>query len=316
VSTATQGWAQETTPRRPAAELGHEPGAVERAILRTVAYAGLFQAPLSLDELHRALMDVSASVPQLRELLDRPYLRARVARTRGLVHLRGREDWLDLRERRRAHTRALLDRHRRALRGLGRLPFVRLVALSGACAHDNAADDDVDVFLVVAEGRAWMVWLAVVLLSRLYGLRRSLCVNYVLDEAVLALPERDRFTAAQVASLRPLAGRAAYARFVRANPWVARYHPNFQAHHASAAVPEIGAARWLECVLACGPAPVLGALSRLWLGRRLRRQARGRPGVSLSAHRLKLHTRDHGPRLMAEYGALLAALGESLPEGP
>src|SRR5207247_6839343 len=124
----------------------------------------------------------------------------------GLVYLRGQEEGLALRRRRREHTAALLRRHQTALRALARFPFVRLAAISGACAHDNATDNDVDVFLVVRQRRAWSVYLALVLLSRWLGVRRSLCLNYLLDESALALVERDCFTASEIAGMRPLAG--------------------------------------------------------------------------------------------------------------
>jgi hypothetical protein len=158
------------------------------------------------------------------------------------------------------------------------------------------------------------VFLLVMLVSKLAGLRRSLCVNYVIDESVLALPERDVFTAAQIAGLRPLAGRSVYLRFVAANAWVAEHFPNFHAAHRARAgdVPEVSPPRWCERLLRCGPAQVVEAASRRWLGRRLERRASGHSGVALSAHRLKLHVVDHRPRLLAAWAAALAELGEPL----
>jgi hypothetical protein len=126
---------------------------------------------------------------------------------------------------RRERTAHLLGRHRRLLQGLARVPFVRLVALSGACAHGNATDDDVDVFLMVRRGRAWVVTGAIMAVSKLLGVRRTLCVNYVLDEDTAALPERDLVTASEIVGMRPLAGGEGYRRFVAANDWVRRFTP-------------------------------------------------------------------------------------------
>src|SRR5262245_51628776 len=121
----------------------------ERAILRTLVYAGLFQAPQTLAELHRGLLDLPLSPRALAARLRGPFLRERLRLTEGLVHLRGNEDWVALRHARRTRSQELVGRHRRLLAGLARFPFVRLLALSGACARENAGDDDVDVFLVV-----------------------------------------------------------------------------------------------------------------------------------------------------------------------
>jgi hypothetical protein len=292
--------------------------AVERAILRTVTYAALFEAPLDLEELQRLLMDVPADRDDLRQRLERAPLSRFLVFRDGLVHPRGRDEWRALRVGRRQHTRALVERHRRALRLLARFPFVRLVALSGACAHGNAADDDVDVFLIVKRGRPWAVYLALVLLSRLLGVRRSLCLNYLVDEAELRLPERDLFTSAQIVGLRPLAGGDAYRAFVHANEEALACYPNFRARFATEwePLPAAGGPRWLEALLEAGPAPLLEGLSRRLMGARLRRKGSGHPGVSLTPHRLKLHTDDHRPRFTVAFERALAAVDPSLAEAP
>ena len=287
-------------------EAGHAVTATSAAILRTVTYASLFQAPLTIDRLHRNLMDVELSPEELQAALDDPWLRRRIEVVRGLVIPRGRREWIAHRAARRGHSRRLLARHRRVLRLLGRLPFVRLVAISGACAHENATDDDVDVFLVAREGRAWGVCLVLTVLSRLLGVRRTLCLNYIVDEAALALPEQDLFTAAEVVGLRPLAGRETYRRLVDVNGWAARLFPNFRQRHLaeSEPVPAAGAPRW-ERVLDVGLAPLLERLARRALGTHLARKGRGCDGVVLGPHRLKLHTRDHRPSLLASFEAAL-----------
>jgi hypothetical protein len=283
----------------------------DRAILRTVTYAALFSAPLSLESLHRSLMGVALSRRSILERLRRPFLRRRLALTDGWVHPRGRGDWLALREARRLRTRAILKRHAGWLRALARFPFVRLVAISGACAHDNAADDDLDLFLVTRRGRAWAVCLALMVLAKLAGVRRTLCVNYVVDEDALALPERDPFTAAELVGLRPVAGAGAYRALLEANAWVERLHPNFAACAArdAAALPEVRRPRVLEALLELGPAPLAERAARVLLGRHLRRKAKG-GGVVLAPGRLKLHIEDHREPLLARFAEVLRATGE------
>jgi len=284
------------------------PSEAERAILRTVTYAGLFHFPMTLAQLRRGLMHVPLDLAGVRQRLDAPFLRRRLATTDGFVHPRGCQEWVRLLGERREHTRRLVDRHRRVLRMVAAFPFVRLVALSGGCAHDNAVDDDVDVFLIVKRGRAWAVSLALMVLSKLLGLRRTLCLNYVVDEDALDLPERDLFTGAEIVGMKPLAGRGAYRRFVAANDWAGPLFPNFFASYESeaAALPEAGAPRWLEKILELGGAPFVEAVARRLLGAHLERKARSAPGVVLARHRLKLHTQDHRPRLMGLFSSALA----------
>jgi hypothetical protein len=293
-------------PTVPGARTSGRSGEVDRAILRTVLYAALFQAPLTVSQLHRALMDVGVDRIEIRGRLRRSYLRERIEQTGEYVYLRGREGCLDMHRERRRRTAGLLDAHRTLLRMVARFPFVRLAALSGACAHDNATDSNVDLFLVVRRGRAWSVLLALLALIGALGRRRTLRLNYVVDEDGTSLPERDLFTAAEIVGLRPLAGGPGYLQFIEANAWVAERFPNFfWMRRDSAPLPPAGAARWIERALDLGLAPALEALSRRLLGARFRRNWDGSSGVVLSPHRLKLHPVDHAPGLRAAFAEVV-----------
>lgn len=277
----------------------------ERAILRTVVYASLFEAPVSLERLPRILMDVALDARELRRWLSRPFLRERLECRDGWVFPRGRGAWLRVARSRRRRTRALLGQERRSLERIARFPYVRLAALSGACAHDNAEDSDVDVFLVVRRGRAWAVCLALMVLCKVAGKRRRLCLNYIVDQAALELPERDLFTASELVGLRPLAGAGAYRALLEANRWAAVRYPNFFAGDppGGRGLPPAGGPRWLERVLDLCGAALVERGARAILRRYFRARWRGRPlpGVVLDPHRIKLHTLDHGPGLLAAF---------------
>jgi len=286
---------------------GNEP---DQAIVRTVAYASLFQYPLAVDELHRWLLGAAVSREVLANRLAELRLRGLLAVEGGMVYPVGCHAWIALRRERARHTEDLLLRHRAILDRVTRFPFVRLVALSGACARGNAADDDVDVFLVTKRNRAWAICLGLMLVSKWMGLRRTLCVNYVLDEDALALPERDLFTAAEIVGLRVLAGPATYQRFLEANGWLPSLFPNFWIGRAedNRELVEAGGSKRREKILDAGPAPLFERLARLLLGSYLRFRWGGAPGVVLSRHRLKLHTRDHRARVMDAFERACADL--------
>jgi hypothetical protein len=281
--------------------------ASDTAILKTVRYASVFECALTLERLHRMLWDVPLSQAALEERLCAEPLSRFVSVTQGCVHPKGCAHWVGWRVERKQRSQDLVSRHRRALDLVASLPFVRLVGLTGGAAHDNATDHDLDVFLVARKGRAWTVALAVIVLSRMLGCRRTLCVNYVVDEEGSALPERDVFTAAEVAGVRPWAGRAGYRAFLHANAWVEAHLPNFMeaARGDSTRVREAGCPRWLERVLDLGPAQLFEAAARALLGAHFRRKWRGqRPGVVLSRTRLKLHAIDHAPVVRARFARL------------
>src|SRR5439155_17083306 len=62
--------------------------------------------------------------------------------------------------------------------------------------------------------------------AKIKGLRKRLCMNYLISDQALPLLETDLFTAQQVASLKPIYGKTVYDRFIAANPFVQRRFPN------------------------------------------------------------------------------------------
>src|SRR5262245_46173830 len=107
------------------AALGGALDEADRAILRTVVYSSLFQAVLTLEKLERSLMDVRLEQEEIRDRILRRPLSEVVILEGPLVHLRGREEWLALREERRRRSDELVREHRLLLRMIARFPFVR-----------------------------------------------------------------------------------------------------------------------------------------------------------------------------------------------
>src|SRR5205823_2298067 len=101
-------------------------------IVQTVAYADVFDYPLTADEVHRYLVGVSASRGSVRSALSMPRLVPDIlARNGRYFSLAGRESTV---ETRRVRAAAAAEYWRRAVRYghlIGNLPFVRMVAVTG-----------------------------------------------------------------------------------------------------------------------------------------------------------------------------------------
>jgi len=112
---------------------------------------------------------------------------------------------------------------------LGRLPFVRMVALTGALAMRNVAesDDDLDYLLVTAPDRVWLARAFAIIVVRLVKWRGvTICPNYVLADDALLQDQKDLFVAHEVAQMIPICGYPLYWRFRETNRWVGAYLPN------------------------------------------------------------------------------------------
>src|SRR5437899_914277 len=206
--------------------------ALERAIVETVAYADVFDYPLTVDEIHRYLIGVPASRNTVRTALSSGRLTPELLSRNGRYFtLAGREAVI---ETRRGRAQPAVDYWRRAVHYghiIGSLPFVRMVAVTGALAMDNVADGDIDYLVVTEPGRLWLCRALVVGLVKTAALRRvTLCPNYFLSERALVLDERNLFTAHEVAQMVPLTGIQTYQRMRTLNRWTDTYLPNAGGH--------------------------------------------------------------------------------------
>jgi glycosyltransferase involved in cell wall biosynthesis len=203
---------------------------ISEAVLKTLAYADLFDYPLRAEEVHEGLLDCSAAFEEVQEVLEALKSRGVIAQTGPLFFIRGRGRIVAGREQRRQQTRHLLQKHARLIKFVIKFPFVRSVALSGAAAFENSHHrDDIDLFVITAGKRLWSVYAALALLLKLMGKRRLLCLNCLVDLEHLSIDEGDFFVAHQIAFLRPLSGIEHFKKFHAANAWISAHLPQCQA---------------------------------------------------------------------------------------
>jgi hypothetical protein len=271
--------------------------AQELAVLKSVVYASLFDYPLTLDQLHQSLVGVRASkdtIAAWRQSSD--LLQATVEHRDGWFFPAGRSDLIETRRRRESLSRDLLERDKRMLSLISCVPFVRMGAVSGSLAHLNAEGSaDIDLFVITAPRRVWAVTVAILVLTKLLGWRKHLCLNYVISERALRVTPEDLFSANQIMHLRPVFGHQVFDRFVKANAFVRDHYPNFELPAATRSRPHVFRAL-IERLLSFGPAQVAERAARALYGWHLRRRSgswRSRDQVRLEAETLKLHTSSH-----------------------
>lgn len=202
------------------------PAPLERAVLLTLVYSDLFDYPLTRQELRRYL-PVPCTASELDEALA-VLGTSRLHVQGGFICLWGREEIFD-RRRRRAELAA--GRWRAAARfasWLGRVPFLRMVAVCGSHAVENGdTDGDVDLFLVTEPGRLWLVQSITMVLRRFGHLRFGIqfCPNYLVTADRLELDERNLYVAREIAQIVPLWGADDYERFLASNRWITEFFP-------------------------------------------------------------------------------------------
>ena len=203
----------------------------DRSVLLTVIYADLFDFPLTRDEVFDRLIGQGFRLHELSASLER-LQKTYLSCEDGHIFLQGRGRLVGLREGRRQRADELWNEAIRYARWLARVPFIRMVAVSGSLAVDNSnGSSDVDLFCVTEARRLWFARLFIVPLSKLTRLLPSvfplyLCPNYVLSLTALRIEDRNLFTAHEVLQAVPLFGRDVCMEFVQQNEWALGLLPN------------------------------------------------------------------------------------------
>jgi hypothetical protein len=288
-------------------------GELEGAVVEAVAYADVFDWPLTGDEIHRYL-PVAATAEEVRASLASCRLGVFVSALEGFYVLRGREHLVEERARRATVSAQLWPRAQRYGRWIACLPWVRLVAVSGSLAVGAPTDGaDIDLFIVSAERRLWLtraLTIGVVkVAARGTAARRVvLCPNYVVTTAALELTERDLFTAHELAQLVPLAGPATYRALLDENRWYRAYLPNHPGY--ARPVPPLRGGRVRTIVESALGNGLVGRVEQWEMRRKVRRLgAQASSGETrFDASVCKGHFEGHRRRAMQGYAARVRAM--------
>lgn len=193
-------------------------------MLKTIAYADVFDYPLTREEIYRWLIK-GDSFTKAKEF---PYWN----------YLPGRAKLVKLRRQRERISRVKLDKFLPIIYRLKIIRWIKLICVTGALAMNNAdADDDIDLMIVTSKNRLWLTRLAVslLLLPHLRGGRMDsskvadrICINLWLDETALAIKQQNLYLAHEICQAQPVFERENfYDRFLGANLWYKKYLPNW-----------------------------------------------------------------------------------------
>jgi len=216
---------------------------VREAILRTLAYADIFDYPLTPREIHKFLISEKPldfdSVQKALSRMGAERKRISTDKAGHFYFLTGREKLVPLRKKRKKISQKKLKVAQKIAVLLKIISQVKLIGVTGRLAMENSeTEDDIDFLIITSKNRLWLTRLLTVFLLELLRIRRrpsnkyvkdKICLNMFLDEKHLSLPakERDLFTAHEIVQMKPLWERGGtYGRFLKANGWVREYLPN------------------------------------------------------------------------------------------
>jgi hypothetical protein len=198
---------------------------VLRSVFHTLAYADVFDYPLTAHEVFRYLTSANASLEEVTQILADETLFSKVEE---YYSLRGREEIVETRKRRAQVASRLWPKAAYYGQILSMLPFVRMVAVTGSLAMNNTDQGkDIDYMIVTAPNHLWTCRALSLLMARFAKLEGvNLCPNYLITTKVLKMEEHSLYVAHELAQMIPLSGMEIYGEMRRRNDWVVHYLPN------------------------------------------------------------------------------------------
>lgn len=211
---------------------------LQKAILKTLSYADVFDYPLTLTELHKFLIGTKASINDLAKALTEI---KEVTQDGQFFFLKKRPKIVQIRQKRFGWSQNKLKIAQKVVKYLKLIPFIKMVAVTGNLAMNNAEQkDDIDLLIVTSQNRLWLTRLLTVFLMELVANRRrpkdqevedKICLNMFLAENYLQVPKKEQnlFSAHEVFQAKLLWERErAYQKFLKANQWAQKYLPNWK----------------------------------------------------------------------------------------
>jgi hypothetical protein len=197
-----------------------------QAIRQAVTYADVFEYPLNAKEIYRYLPGIKVDFTTVEEMLKQH--NNILSCQEGYYTLPGREALVNIRKKRELIASRLWPHALYYGERISNLPFVRMVAVTGALAMNNVENDaDVDYFIVTEPGHVWLTRAMILALGR-FSNRQGivLCPNYIVSQRAMVFPDKNLYAAHELAQMIPLTGMAVYDEICRQNTWVFEILPN------------------------------------------------------------------------------------------
>ncbi len=211
--------------------------ACDRAIQKTLAYSAVFNYPVSKFQLYTFLRTRSNFEEEFFEKsLRRQVKKGHVKARDGKYYLpQNRPVSWNLRDK---YTKDLLGESKLGFSLLNKIPWIKMLAVTGAVASNNAGkDDDIDIFIVTQKNRVWLTRFFTYVILKIIDKyaqgknnQRKFCCNLFVDETKIKWPEdkQNAYIAYEIASMHPIIDRTqTYFRFLKQNDWIFSYFKNY-----------------------------------------------------------------------------------------
>lgn len=203
---------------------------VNKAIIRALLYFDIFGHPLSKTELY-GLIGIKVNWEDFEQSLEELQNLNLVSSNSGYFFLVNGSASIEDRVQKLERS----VKYHRISRIISKLiyfhPFVKGVLISGSLSKSSfSKKDDIDFFIIADPGRVWLCRALLMMFKKVFLLnsKKYFCINYFIDSETLEIPDKNIFTATEIAFLIPIRNTKLCKEFFEANEWIIDFFPNMK----------------------------------------------------------------------------------------
>jgi len=206
-----------------------EQQSLQDSVLSCLSYYGLFNHPLTAEEIHR-FASKKASRTDIQKCLKNLETESLVHHFGGFYSRYDQSDWVLRRVEGTKRAVKLLKKSGAFVAIIASFPFVRGIAISGSLSKFYTGENgDIDYFIITDSNRLWITRTLLHIFKKftfLTGHQHYFCMNYFVDFEALTISHQNLYTAIEVNTLLPVYNAPLVSGFKQLNNWTRNLLPN------------------------------------------------------------------------------------------
>ena len=214
---------------------------MSESITKTIAYFGIFDYPLTAQELYEWQWGSNQEISYVAflDMLDSEVLSGRIERQESFYFLPQQSSTIQNRKSMPSLLRRKMKIAKRAAKIIRFIPFVRAFFVCNQFTISTKEESDIDTFIVIKDGRMWFARFFIILLFHFFKLRITtlqskdkICLSFYageshLDLSSVAIEQPDIYLTYWLEQLIPVFDPSNVSQVIKEkNAWTKKYLPN------------------------------------------------------------------------------------------
>jgi flagellin-specific chaperone FliS len=197
-------------------------------IFEPLIYFSIFSFPLTLDEIFEYNQS-SKTKEEIKKALDILVAKHLIFNTSKYYQLEENLNQINNRLIGENNYERKKKRIKNVVKLIASFPYVESINLSGSLSKGVwGKETDIDFFIITKKNKLWLCRTLLILFKKifLFNNKKYFCINYLISDDNLIIPDKNIFTATEISTLQNVYGNSIFELFIKENNWSKSFLPN------------------------------------------------------------------------------------------